>query len=343
MPSFFFNTDEFSKRYRVSKTLGTGSFATVKICTLKEDKNVVRAVKIMNLLTMKAEDAAALETEMQILYDMDHPNICKLYETYRSKKNVYLVMELMMGGEMFDRIVEKEHYEERMARRDLTRIAEALEYCHSQDVVHRDLKPENLLYSDNTDDAVVKLADFGLAKVCKEEPFMKTACGTPGYVAPEILQGDKYDFKVDVWSFGVIAYILLCGFPPFYHPNNAELFRQIKRGKYEFPSPYWDNVSKDAKDFIDFMLVTNPVERPTISEVLKHKWLVGDSNSNLTANLDKLREYNATRKFKNAVNGIKAVARMRKSLAAMDMPAPSKSSTKPAAAKPANDPVAQEG
>ncbi|GBG27413.1 Protein kinase, putative [Hondaea fermentalgiana] len=318
MPSFFFNTDEFNKRYRVSRTLGTGSFATVKVCTLKEDKNVQRAVKIMNLLTMKAEDAEALETEMQILYDMDHPNIVKLYETYRSKKNVYLVMELMMGGEMFDRIVEKEHYEESMARRDLISIAKALEYCHKQDIVHRDLKPENLLYSDETNDAVVKLADFGLAKVCKEEPFMKTACGTPGYVAPEILQGDKYDFKVDVWSFGVIAYILLCGFPPFYHPNNAELFRQIKRGKYEFPSPYWDDVSQDAKDFINFMLVTNPVERPTISEVLQHKWLQGDANSNLTGNLDKLREYNATRKFKNAVNGIKAVARMRKSLAGGD-------------------------
>lgn len=346
MPSFFFNSDEFSKRYRVSKTLGTGSFATVKLCTLKDDKNVVRAVKIMNLTTMKAEDAEALETEMQILHDMNHPSVVKLYETYRSKKNVYLVMELMTGGEMFDRIVEKEHYEEKMARRDLIVIAKALEYCHDNFIVHRDLKPENLLYSDTTDDAVVKLADFGLAKVCKEEPFMKTACGTPGYVAPEILQGESYDYKVDVWSFGVIAYIMLVGFPPFYHPNNAELFRQIKRGKYEFPSPYWDDVSQDAKDFINFMLVTNPVERPTISEVLKHKWLVGNANSNLTPNLAKLKEYNATRKFKNAVTGIQAVQRMRKSLVHMQnasgtspraqaMAAAAKSAAKKAEAKEA--------
>ncbi|CAK9072554.1 Calcium/calmodulin-dependent protein kinase type 1 (CaM kinase I) (MnCaMKI) [Durusdinium trenchii] len=274
----------------------------------------------MNLTTMKAEDADALETEMQILHDLEHPNIVKLYETYRSKKNVYLVMELMTGGEMFDRIVEKEHYEESMARRDLTVIARALEYCHQNYIVHRDLKPENLLYSDNTDNAIVKLADFGLAKVCKEEPFMKTACGTPGYVAPEILHGERYDYKVDVWSFAVIAYILLCGFPPFYHPNNAELFRQIKRGKFEFPSPFWDNVSKDAKDFISSMLVVNPVERPTISQCLKHPWLVGDSNSNLTPNLTKLKEYNAARKFKNAVTGIQALQRMRRSLATLEKP-----------------------
>jgi len=310
---------EFSKKYRVSKTLGTGSFATVKVCTLKENKDVQRAVKIMNLTTMKAEDAEALETEMTILHQLNHPNIVKLFETYRSKKNVYLVMELMLGGELFDRIVEKESFSEQEARRDLREIAEALKYCHDNDIVHRDLKPENLLYSTTNEDAVVKLADFGLAKVCKEEPFMKTACGTPGYVAPEILHGEKYDLKVDVWSFGVITYILLCGFPPFYHPNNAELFRQIKRGKYEFPSPYWDNVSQDAKDFIKFMLVTNPIERPMIHDVLQHKWLLSDSDSDLTANLVKLKEYNATRKFKNAINGIKALTRMRRSLASSNV------------------------
>mmetsp|Transcript_12511 Transcript_12511/g.23232 ORF Transcript_12511/g.23232 Transcript_12511/m.23232 type:complete len:336 (-) Transcript_12511:93-1100(-) len=317
---FFASSDEFSKKYKVSRTLGTGSFATVKVATPKDDKGEVRAVKIMNLTTMKAEDAEALETEMQILHDLEHPNIVKLFETYRSKKNVYLVMELMTGGEMFDRIVAKEHYEEAMARKDLTQIAQALEYCHKNHIVHRDLKPENLLYADATDDSVVKLADFGLAKMVSEKPLMKTACGTPGYVAPEILYGQEYDFKVDVWSFGVISYILLCGFPPFYHPNNAELFRQIKRGKYEFPSPYWDNVSKEAKEFIASMLVQNPADRPTMTEVLQNPWLTGDSNSDLSSNLSRLKEFNASRKFKNAVMGIQALNRMQKTLGVLSPP-----------------------
>jgi calcium/calmodulin-dependent protein kinase I len=317
--AFLFGTDDFGKRYKVSRTLGTGSFATVKLCTQRDDATCVRAVKIMNLQTMKSEDAAALETEMKILGALDHPHIVKLYETYRNKKYVYLVMELMTGGEMFDRIVEKLHYDEATARRDLTQIAEALKYCHDNKIVHRDLKPENLLYANATETSIVKIADFGLAQVVADEPFMKTACGTPGYVAPEVLQErPEYDAKVDVWALGVITYILLCGFPPFYHPNNTELFRLIRRGHFEFPSPYWDNVSQDAKDFVRSMLVVKSHERPTIAQVLQHKWMTGKCNSDLTSNLARFKEYNATRKFRQAVTSVQAVTRMRHTLATLN-------------------------
>ena len=213
--------------------------------------------------------------------------------------------------------MEQEYYDEETAKREVKQIIAALRYCHSKGIVHRDLKPENLLYSTGEPDAVVKLADFGLAKICKEDQLMKTACGTPGYVAPEILSKKKYDEKVDVWSLGVITYILLCGFPPFYHNNNAVLFKKIKRGEYEFPDPYWCNVSEEAKDFIKKILVVKPDKRISLDELLKHPWLTTEVNSDLTGMLPKLHEYNAMRKFKQAVFGIQ-VARYLKKFSVID-------------------------
>lgn len=213
--------------------------------------------------------------------------------------------------------MEHEYYDEQTAKREIKQIIAALQYCHSKGIVHRDLKPENLLYSTSGPEAVVKLADFGLAKICKEDQLMKTACGTPGYVAPEILSRKKYDEKVDVWSLGVITYILLCGFPPFYHNNNAVLFKKIKRGDYDFPAPYWTNVSEEAKDFIRKILVVKPEKRLSLEKLLEHPWLTTDANSNLTAMLPKLHEYNGMRKFKQAVFGIQ-VARYLNKLSVID-------------------------
>lgn len=203
----------------------------MKLCHLKADKSKLFAVKIITLASLKADDLVALEDEMKICQECDHPNIVRLEEIFKCKKYVYLVMEVMEGGEMLDRIVsflgciismyvsslelpkvEEECYEENKAKTEIKQIISALQYCHSKGVVHRDLKPENLLYSSASEDAVVKLADFGLAKIIKPQQMMKTACGTPGYVAPEILNRQKYDEKVDVWSLGIISYILLCGF-----------------------------------------------------------------------------------------------------------------------------------
>jgi len=258
-------------------TLGTGSFATVKLGTALTDDGVegggkgsTWAVKIINKKNLDKEDEDALEAEITIMQTVKHQNIIKLREVFHTPKHVYMVMEVCNGGELFDRIVEKEHYSEADAAKVICKVAHALHYCHTRDdpIVHRDLKPENLLLTSSEDDADVKIADFGLAKILNSETMMQTACGTPGYVAPEILEVQPYDKQVDAWSLGVITYILLCGFPPFYDENNAALFASIKEGKFDFPSPYWDNISEEAKDFIQCLLKVDPAERMPCGQVL---------------------------------------------------------------------------
>lgn len=191
---------------------------------------------------------------------IEHKNIVKLKDKFDTPSHLYLVMECCSGGELFDRIVDREKYTEADAAKVVRSVADALAYCHSAEppIVHRDLKPENLLLIDSSEDADVKVADFGLAKMLTKDTLMQTACGTPNYVAPEILEGREYDEKVDAWSLGVIMYILLCGFPPFYDENNAALFTAIKSGDFEFPSPFWDDISSEAKDCIKRMLTVDP-------------------------------------------------------------------------------------
>jgi len=160
---------------------------------------------------------------------MSHPNIIKLYDVYDGEGAMcFLVMEYAEGGELFDRIIAKEYYTEAEAKIVVRVVAKVLRYCHAEGVTHRDLKPENLLYADETENAVIKIADFGFAKLVTEETNMSTMCGTPGYYAPEIVRKLPYDSKCDIWSLGVIAYILLCGFPPFYDENQVEEMRKVR-------------------------------------------------------------------------------------------------------------------
>ena len=193
---------------------------------------------------------------------MDHPNIVKTYGIVDAPRKLYILMEKMTGGELFDRIVEKDHYSEAEAAKTMIPIIDAIKYCHSMGIVHRDLKPENLLYTTPDPDAIIKVSDFGLARFYDDD-VMTTACGTPGYVAPEILHGKGYGLEVDYWSIGVILYIILCGFPPFYEESNQALFETIKSGSFEFPSPFWDGISDMAKDLVSNCLKVDPKERYT--------------------------------------------------------------------------------
>ncbi|KAG1690851.1 hypothetical protein DVH05_027453 [Phytophthora capsici] len=221
-----------------------------------------------------------------------------------------MVMEEMSGGELFDRIVEKEKYSEKEASCVVKKLADALLYCHQKGIVHRDLKPENLLYQSTDEDAEIKIADFGLAKLIKGDSLMQTACGTPGYVAPEILEGRPYGAEVDLWSLGVIAYILLCGFPPFYDENNAALFQSIKSGVYDYPSPYWDCVSDSAKDLISRLLVVDPKKRFNAQQVLDHPWVAdihGVSGDALPHFTQEMKRYNARRRFRAGIMMAKTI------------------------------------
>lgn len=166
------------------------------------------AVKCIDKASLSAEDEEALRVEVEVLQLVDHANIVKLKEVFDCQKTFYMVMEEMSGGELFDRIVEKEKYSEKEASLVVEKLARALLYCHAKGIAHRDLKPENLLYQSTDPDAEIKIADFGLAKLVKGDSLMQTACGTPGYVAPEILEGRPYGAEVDMWSLGVITYIL---------------------------------------------------------------------------------------------------------------------------------------
>jgi len=280
------------------KTLGQGSFGEVKKAKNKTTGEEI-AVKIINKSDMAQEDLLALQTEVEILSQIDHPNVVKLFEVWEDKLKFYMVMEIMTGGELFDRIVEKDHYSEKEAADTIRPIVDAIRYCHNMGVAHRDLKPENLLYATKDPHSIIKISDFGLAKIY-DSSLMMTQCGTPSYVAPEVLEGKGYDETVDFWSIGIILYILLCGFPPFYDDDNDKLFELISKGKVEFPSPYWDNISDPAKDLIRRLLNVDPNKRLKSDDILSHPWMVGDvtPRKNLPNITDKIREYNAKKKFK---------------------------------------------
>jgi calcium/calmodulin-dependent protein kinase I len=187
-------------------------------------------------------------------------------------------MELVSGGELFDRIVEREQYSEADAKEVMRQLFDAIQYIHSQGIVHRDLKPENLLLETDSNDTRIKLTDFGLSRIYDHQ-YMLTACGTPGYVAPEILKASGYSTPVDIWSSGVVMYILLCGYPPFYSENDALLFESIMSANYHFHSPYWDNVSKEAKDLIRSLLIADPEKRLTASLALEAEWFKKTSDT----------------------------------------------------------------
>uniref|UniRef100_A0A0K8TXV6 Calcium/calmodulin-dependent protein kinase type 1 n=1 Tax=Bactrocera latifrons TaxID=174628 RepID=A0A0K8TXV6_BACLA len=266
------------EKYNLHGLLGTGAFSEVRLAESKENPDDHFAVKIIDKKALKGKEES-LENEIRVLRRLAHPNIVQLLETFEDKWKVYLVMELVTGGELFDRIVEKGSYTEKDASDLIRQILEAVDYMHEQGVVHRDLKPENLLYYSPNNDSKIMISDFGLSKM-EDSGIMATACGTPGYVAPEVLAQKPYGKAVDVWSIGVISYILLCGYPPFYDENDANLFAQILKGEFEFDSPYWDEISESAKSFIQNLMCVNVDKRYTCKQALAHPWISGNAASN---------------------------------------------------------------
>ncbi|XP_072177574.1 calcium/calmodulin-dependent protein kinase type 1D-like [Diadema setosum] len=298
--------------YDLKHTIGTGAFSEVVVAEEKKSGEY-RAIKCIEKKKIKGKEDT-LENEIAILKQIDHPNIVALLDIFEDKMHVYLVIELVSGGELFDRIVTKGNYTEKDASGIVRQILEATTYIHSKGIVHRDLKPENLLFYSPDEDSKIMISDFGLSKIEGQEG-MSTACGTPGYVAPEVLKQLNYGKEIDIWSIGVITYILLCGYPPFYDENDSKLFQQIMRGDYEFDSPYWDDISDSAKDFIRHLMDVDPNSRYTCEESIAHPWISG--NAALTKNIhssvsENIKKNFAKTKWKQAFNATAVVRHMRK-------------------------------
>ncbi|XP_036287678.1 serine/threonine-protein kinase DCLK3 [Pipistrellus kuhlii] len=260
------------KQYEPGRAIGDGNFAVVKECRHRETGQAY-AMKIIDKAKLKGKEDM-VDSEILIIQSLSHPNIVKLHEVYETDAEIYLIMEYVQGGDLFDAIIEHVKFPERDAALMLTDLCKALVHMHDKNIVHRDLKPENLLVQRNEDKSMtLKLADFGLAKHVVRPVF--TVCGTPTYVAPEILSEKGYGLEVDMWAAGVILYILLCGFPPFrsLERDQDELFDIIQLGHFEFLAPYWDNISEAAKDLVSRLLVVDPKKRYTAHQVLKHPWI----------------------------------------------------------------------
>jgi len=238
-----------------------------------------------------------LEREIDIMKKLQHPNIIQLMEVIDTPDTLFLVLEYASGGELFDAIVNKGSYSEVDAAKIIKQILEAILYVHNHGIAHRDLKPENLLLIKNdTGEEIIKIADFGLSKDFGEEQ-LQTSCGTPDYVAPEVLMGEPYDMAVDIWSIGVISYVLLCGFPPFYGDSQKELFENIMNGTYDFPDPEWTDVSQGAKNFIKKILVVDPEKRVNADQCLNDEWIKESTGGKKDKDLKRLESF-SVKKFK---------------------------------------------
>ncbi|NXH09344.1 DCLK1 kinase, partial [Bucco capensis] len=264
-----------AERYKVGRTIGDGNFAIVKECI---ERSTAReyALKIIKKSKCRGKEHM-IQNEVSILRRVKHPNIVLLIEEMDMPTELYLVMELVKGGDLFDAITSTNKYTERDASGMLYNLASAIKYLHSLNIVHRDIKPENLLVYEHQDGSKsLKLGDFGLATIVDGPLY--TVCGTPTYVAPEIIAETGYGLKVDIWAAGVITYILLCGFPPFRGSGDDQevLFDQILMGQVDFPSPYWDNVSDSAKELITMMLQVDVDLRFSALQVLEHPWVNDD-------------------------------------------------------------------
>ncbi|XP_043971631.1 serine/threonine-protein kinase DCLK2-like isoform X1 [Gambusia affinis] len=297
-------------KYIVGKVIGDGNFAVVKEC-VERSTGKEFALKIINKAKCSGKEHL-IENEVSVLRRVKHPNIIMLIEEVDTPSDLCLVMELVKGGDLFDAIMSSAKYTEKDASTMVYNLAAALLYLHSINIVHRDIKPENLLVFEDPDGfKSLKLGDFGLATVVEGPLF--TVCGTPTYVAPEIIAESGYGLKVDVWAAGVITYILLCGFPPFRSENNRqeELFEQILLGKLDFPPPYWDNITDSAKDLISRMLQVNAEARSTAKDVLSHPWVTHDAvrKTNMKTEVSgKLKtHFNTTPKQNSTTAGVSVI------------------------------------
>ncbi|XP_034392400.1 calcium/calmodulin-dependent protein kinase IGb [Cyclopterus lumpus] len=290
--------------------LGSGAFSEVFMVKEKKTEKLFA----MKCVKKKQKRDLNLENEITVLRRIKHDNVVGMEDLYESQTHFYLIMQLVSGGELFDRILDRGVYSEKDASSVIQQVLQAVSYLHENGIVHRDLKPENILYYSQEENSKIMISDFGLSKMVDND-IMSTACGTPGYVAPEVLAQKPYSKAVDCWSIGVITYILLCGYPPFYEESETRLFSKIMKAQYEFDSPFWDDISDSAKDFIRNMMQKNPSMRYSTDLALRHPWIIGKTarSQDIYYSVSvQIQKNFAKSKWKQAYNATVAINHMKK-------------------------------
>jgi serine/threonine protein kinase len=289
-------------KYDILDEVGRGAFSIVKKARSKKDGEEV-AIKFIEKKFVDKQDLMLLAREIDIMKKVGHDNVLRLKEVFETDDMIALVMELVTGGELFYKIVEKGSYSEQDAANIIKQVIQGVAYLHQSGVCHRDLKPENLLCAGEIEGSYkpfrVVIADFGLSKAFDSGESLETSCGTPDYVAPEVITAEgSYDKSVDMWSVGVITYVLLCGFSPFLSSTQTGLFEKIIKCDYDFPDPEWTNISEEAKDFIRHLLIKDPAQRYTAEQCLQHPWLNGSHGgaTSLAAGGENMKTYTQQRK-----------------------------------------------
>ncbi|XP_073006152.1 calcium-dependent protein kinase 10-like isoform X2 [Typha latifolia] len=295
-------TENLKDIYSLGRKLGQGQFGTTYLCVEKATGKEYACKSILKRKLATEEDVEDVRREIQIMHHLaGHPNVISIKGAYEDAVAVHLVMDLCAGGELFDRIVQKGHYTERKAAELGRVIAGVVEACHSLGVMHRDLKPENFLFVNQTEEASLKTIDFGLSIFFRPGDTFTDVVGSPYYVAPEVLK-KKYGPEADIWSAGVIIYILLCGVPPFWAESEQGIFEEVLHGNLDFQSEPWPSISESAKDLLRKMLVRDPKKRLTAHEVLCHPWVqVGGAAPDKpldSAVLSRLKQFSAMNKLK---------------------------------------------
>lgn len=306
------STENILDVYKVDdKVLGMGHFGSVRLCSLHKDPSIKYVVKTIPKEKI-LKDLHVVKRELELLRSLSHPNIIKFYETYNDAKFFHIVMEYCSGGDLFERISRSGHLSEEEAAFTMRKVFLGVSYLHDQSVCHRDIKPENLLYSKNSDDAEIKIIDFGLSRKFGESEVLTTMVGSPMYVAPEVISG-KYNHLCDNWSLGVTLYILLLGKPPFFANSKIELLKLIAKGEWTWPAAA-ANLSDQAKDLITKLLVVDVGKRITSKQALNHPWFAlsekkqGDTHELSDDVITQLKSYSHTKRFKR--EALKVVLRM---------------------------------